>query len=257
MKQLLILVVVGVLFIIPAAAGTGTFANGGFEDGSFNSWTTGGGYWYGGSENPTSFLPGGAKYDANVFPARSAVVSVGTDPITGLPTVYNGSYAARVNDYTPNAHVSVISQTVTNYTDPNIYFAWAAVLEESHGVGDSDNFSLVLTDDTTNTTLYSVSYDSAQAAYANLFKTVYYPYTYDTWYYTNWQVNSLDVSKYQGDTFTLTLMGSDCPYTGHGGYVYLDGFGGAPPVQTTPEPATLLLAGSGVGFLLIRRRNRK
>jgi len=255
MKQLFILLVICMLFVLPAAAGT--FTNGGFESNSFDGWTTGGGYWYGGPEIPSSYLPGGPNYDASVFPARSAVVGVGTDPITGLPTVYNGNFAARVNDYTWDAHVSVISQTVSNYSDPNIYFAWAAVLEESHSVGDSDNFSLTLMDDTTNTMLYSVSYDSAQAQYAALFSKTYYGLTGSDWYYTDWQVKQLDVSQYQGDTLTLTLMGSDCPYSGHGGYVYLDGFGGAPPIQTTPEPASLLLAASGLGLLAWRIRNRK
>ena len=71
----------------------------------------------------------------------SAVVSLGPDPIVGslLNTVYNGSYAARVNDWYNNNSISVISQTVTNYTDPFIYFAWAAVLESSHYSTDSDN----------------------------------------------------------------------------------------------------------------------
>lgn len=58
----------------------------------------------------------------------------GPDPIVGtlLNRVYNGGYAARINDWYNNYSVSVISQTVTNYTDPHIYFAWAAVLESSH-----------------------------------------------------------------------------------------------------------------------------
>ena len=74
----------------------------------------------------------------------SAIVGQGFDPIVGsnLNTVYNGVYAARVNDWYNNNSVSVTSQTVTNYTDPYIYFAWAAVLESSHYSTDSDNFTL-------------------------------------------------------------------------------------------------------------------
>src|ERR1700757_622135 len=118
MKQLLIILVVCGLFVVPAVAGTGTFTNGGFEDNSFNGWTTGGGYWYGESEGSADYLPGGSHHDPSVFPARSAVVGLGTDPITGLSTVYSGTHSARVNDSTNDYHVSVISQTVTNYTDP-------------------------------------------------------------------------------------------------------------------------------------------
>jgi hypothetical protein len=158
-------------------------------------------------------------------------------------------YAARINDYINDDTVSVISQSVKNYTDPYIYFAWAAVLQGSHGLTDSDNFTLLLRNDTTGKDLYNVSYSSASAAGTGLFTQSSWG-----WYYTQWQVQKLDVSGLQGDDFTLTLLGSDCPYGGHAGYVYLDGFGStAPPI---PEPASLALMGTGIAFAAnwLRRR---
>lgn len=62
--------------------------------------------------------------------------------------------------------------------------------------------------------------------------------------------------RLQGDDFTLTLLGSDCPYGGHAGYVYLGGFGAAPPPQTAPEPGTLALDRSGAIFAANRLRRR-
>jgi hypothetical protein len=46
----------------------------------------------------------------------------------------------------------------------------------------------------------------------------------------------------------LLVSTKDCPYGGHAGYVYLDGFGGIIPPPTTPEPGTLALLGSGSHF---------
>ena len=237
----------GLIIAIPASAGS--FVNGGFEDGSLTGWTQGAGYWHGGWPlDPSSYLPGGSNY--NIGGNRSAIVTPGPDPIVGslLNRVYNGSYAARVNDWGQDYSVSVISQTVTNYTDPFIYFAWAAVLESSHYSNDSDNFTLQLVDNTTNSSLINLTYNS----YDN--GAIFHPYGY--WYYTDWQIEKLDVSALQGHDFTLTLLGSDCPYGGHAGYVYLDGFGAAPPPASVPEPGTLAMAGSGIVLAggWIRRR---
>jgi hypothetical protein len=137
------------------------------QAGTFNGWELGGGWWYGGWPiNPNDYFAGGSLYDISAN--ASAIVTKYNDPNTGgaLSSVYpgGGTYSARINDDNNNYSVSTIRQTVANYTDPHIYFAWAAVLEGSHGLTDSDNFTLKLTDDTTSTTLYNVSYSSASAA---------------------------------------------------------------------------------------------
>jgi hypothetical protein len=237
--------------IFPVLLSAGSFTNGGFETGDFTGWTQGGGYWSSpfAAPTPTDYLPGGSHYD--MTGNRSAIVGAGTDPISGLPMVYNGNYAARINDSTPNYHVSVASQTVTNYSDPHIYFAWAAVLQASHGIGDSDYFALQLTDDTKFDTLYNVSYDSASTP-------AYFTDNGNNWFYSAWQIEDLDVSARQGDTFTLTVLGSDCPYGGHGGYVYVDGFSSiiVPPGSGVPEPATMTLMGVGSLILALGLRRR-
>lgn len=238
-------------------AAADTFVNGNFENGTLYGWTQGAGALVDSQTtnnlNAKDFLPGGAQYDISYN--ASAVVSPGKDPNTdnNLNMVYSGSYSARVNDSNPNYSVSVLSQTVNNYSDSHIYFAWAAVLESSHGPTDSDIFQINLVDNTTGKNLFNVTYNSATAP-AGLFTQ-----SSSDWYYTQWQVENLDVSANQGDSFTLTLLGSDCPYGGHAGYVYLDGFGGVapPPVNPTPEPATMSLMGlsaAGLAFYLRKRR---
>lgn len=251
------------LFLAISALASGsalaaTFTNGGFETGDLSGWTQGGGCWgYTGCAGGVGIsYTGGALPTAPQYAGgtpNNTIMNAGTfDPITGAPTVYNGNHSVRVNDSINNWSVSTISQSVTNYTDNDIYFQWNAVLEASHGLNDSDYFSLTLTDDTTNTVLLTRSYSSASA-----------PGTFTqfgNWYSSGWQLEHIDLVALNavGHDFTLSLLASDCPYGGHAGYVYLDGFAPTivpPGPNPTPEPATLAMLGLGlVGMAAARRR---
>jgi hypothetical protein len=237
------------------------FVNGNFENGTLNGWTTGSGYTNipTDSLDPSAFFSGGAAYDLS---AQAITVTTlgGIDAITGASTVYSGNYAVRVNDALNNYSVSVIKQSVSNYQDNQIAFAWNAVLQESHGLNDSDAFNLTLRDDTTGVTLVNRSYSSASAP------SIFTPFTdiyTGTWYSSGWKTETLDVSALKGHSFTLSLLATDCPYGGHAGYVYLDGFGGSAPTQgpvtgNVPEPESyaLMLAGALVVGGSLRRRSR-
>jgi hypothetical protein len=227
------------------------FVNGGFETGDYSGWTQGAGSWFGGWPiNPNDYLPGGSKYDISQW--QGIVTNPGPDPIVGglLNQVYAGNHSARINNEVNDYSVGVIRQTVSNYTDPTIFFEWAAVLEASHGLTDSDNFTLTVRDDTAGVDIFNTSYSSASAP--GIF------HTFGSWYYSDWKVETLDVSGRSGHDFTLSLLGSDCPYGGHAGYVYLDGFASVvvPPGPTVPEPGTVYLLATGLGCVLIGKFRR-
>jgi len=217
-----------------------SFVNGGFESGSFDSWTLGGGSYYG-------------YYTPSGDPGKSAIVTAGTDPRTGgnLNMVYDGTYSARVNNYDYWYHYSTISQTVANYTDQFIYFAFAAVIEDP-GHSNPGHVRITLTADNTAEMIYNWYIDY----YSHPVDATWH--TYGGWGYTDWIVAELDVSEYSGQDLTITVLASDCGAGGHGGYAYFDGFGGEAPTgsPTVPEPSTMILLGSGLlaAFAFARRK---
>jgi hypothetical protein len=249
------------LILVAHAAHATPFVNGGFEDGTTAGWTTGEGY-RGSVPNsaitPTDFLPGGSMHTGPG--THSAIISAGTaDGNLGAllgSTVYSGKYSYRSEDLSYGGYASVISQTVLNYTDANIFFAWKAVLQNGgHSDDESAEMVITLRDDTTGTQLISRVYNAGDGGGGvdSRFATMG-----DVFYTPNWQIEQLSIDALlAGHDFTLSLLAADCDPAGHYGYAYLDGFGAVTPPGSVPEPQSAALMLLGAGAMLAARRRRK
>ncbi len=250
-KHSLSAVLVAIAMSGPAFAGA--FINGGFENGTTSGWTTAGGYR--GSISNTTLN----RSDLTGTTSRSEIIAAGTvDPNVGLAlgsTVYGGTYSYRVEDTTNGGYASLVEQTVLNYTDSNIFFAWKAVLENGgHTANESATMIIELKDLTTNQKLISRIYNAGGGTDTR-FQTL------GSFYFTpDWQIEQLAIdATLSGHNFLLSVLAADCQPTGHTGYVYLDGFGAQNPIDPNPvpEPASLGLLGAGMaGLALARRRAR-
>ncbi len=250
----------------PASA---IFHNGGFETGDFTGWTLEGGV------NPG--LVGAPPFtgaSVQITPGAAGpanVVGAGADPRAPtivLPRV--GQNTARLNDENGGALVTRLRQvdTVTaadiDPLDglPHIRFAFAPVLDDpSHAPHEQPYFYVVVRNLADNSVLFEQFAYSGQAGVQFLSGA-------GSWKYLEFQdVDAVLPATALGQQVELTVIAADCSLGGHGGYVYVDGFGSAPVGPgggngTTPtavpatDPLALGLLGLITGWIGWRAQRR-
>ncbi|MBL8309965.1 MAG: hypothetical protein JNL19_06055 [Burkholderiales bacterium] len=234
------------------------FTNGGFESGTFGSWTTGSGINTGltGAQPFTSAsigLGSGGSF-------RGSVVTTGAVELSGAPITlpYSGTYTARVNNADTGGIANYITQAdvITNADRDaadgklHVRFAYAVVLSNpGHSPSGQPYFFIRVRNVTKNTTLFE------DFSFAGQTGTQFVPIPSNTsTLYLNWKPADVVVPDADlGDSIEVYLLASDCQPTGHTGYAYLDGFGSAVVTQGATATVVPTLSESallGLGALL-------
>ncbi len=230
------------------------FVNGDFETGNFSGWTTSVALNnLGGLKLPQPFTEASLNLGSGGTQLLSVVGAV-SDPRTDniLPLPGSGKFTAKINDETGSYHANVISQqaAITNAdrgTDGKLHvrFSYAAVLEDpSHQPEEQPFFYVHLKDVTNGQVLYF------EFTYSNQPSRSFHTSNYGSsvWKWTDW--NNIDIvvpESSLGHTLEITAAAADCSLGGHGGYVYLDGFGSQTTIPTNYTVTGLRPSSAKVG----------
>ena len=268
MKRVALLAVISVA----ASPAFAIFQNGGFEAGSFASWTQ-----TSGQNNTLLGAPPFTSASLNITPGgtfRGFIRGVGfldpRAPTLVLPRV--GNFTAQVNHETQaGGFMSSISQqdVITNADRDagdnllHVRFSYAAVLNDSgHSDPQRPFFFVRLRNITKGTLLYEDFTYEQQPGKTFLVGTSGYRYT--NFFNVDIVVPNADL----GDTLEIQALASDCSPSAHPGYVYLDGFGSSvvgPPGPTATGPVdvptlsewALILLSLGIAGVAVHRIRRQ
>lgn len=253
----------------PASA---IYVNGGFESGGFTGWTISGGSNPGLAGAPP-FTGASIQISGSAAGPASTVGAI-TDaraPTILLPRV--GTLTAKLSDEAGGATITTMTQVDTltaadvDVVDglPHIRFAFAPVLDDpAHAPQEQPYFYVSVKNLATNAILFEQFAYSGQPGVSYLSGA-------GSWKYLEFQnIDAVLPASAIGSQIELTVVAAKCSLSGHGGYVYVDGFGSnaVPPPAGTAEPYSyvavpalpkaglaalaLLLAGVGLWF---RRRH--
>ena len=245
MRKIIVALFLVALMASPASA---LFTNGGFESGT-TGWTITG--------------------DHSVISSFTPQFNNTSGWTSGIPYYNNYSLllgSGDVGNVWDNYHQSTAFATDTISQDDIdngavLYFKWGAILEEPtngvyHGDAGQPYFSIEISSGATQ--LYYADHRANQTGFTKIGENATGD-AGDIWYGSEIAtINLLALGLDVGDSVKINLFVKDCGEGGHGGLVFLDGFGTErPPDYNVPEPATMLLLGLGLMGLAGVRRFKK
>lgn len=195
-----------------------------FEFGDFTNWLCRTGTVYVGPGNVNSITWVGTGQTPNQHTIISAATA-GVDPYGGFPQICpNGSgYSVKLGNNSGGHNAEKISYAYTIPSTLSIFsimFHYAVVFQDpNHQPWEQPRFRAKITDLSTNAPIPCVSFDFTAAATLPGFLPS--PLGGGV-YYKGWTPITMNLSAYIGRTIELEFITSDCTFTAHFGYAYID-----------------------------------
>ena len=254
MKKFLFLAFIA--FLCLATPAFALFTNGGFETGNTTGWNISGDHSVISSFTPQFNVIG--LWDAGIPYYGNYSLLLGSPDIGN---VWDDGHT------TASYQIGTVSQTDID-DGLHLYFKWGALLEEPtndvfHSDANQPYFSVeISSSDDGGGTWNSIYFEDQRANEPGFTKvgTNASGDDGDIWYGTDLaDIDLLGLGLTLGDQVKIDLFVQDCGLGGHGGLVFLDGFGTTNPgVDPIPEPTTMLLLGFGlIGFAGVTRKKLK
>jgi hypothetical protein len=182
----------------------------------------------------------GAKYPIfSVFGTSGAPVNAAVFNPQLVQPMY-GSNFIRLNSYVNNQSISKLSKTIA-VTSQNSLFQYAFISGFAPGHVCCEASALKIEITGSSCMNFSITPpsggifgcpggpDNPDYFVSNSFGTLLVPYTYSNngtsngnYVFNRWQIKTLDLSAYVGQSITVAIIISDCQPGGHFGYVYFD-----------------------------------